>query len=455
MVKGKEKIIDKKGVVIFKYKDPQVFCEDFPRTQWCEEEFLKEVVIPHIKLNELYVISIPKGIFLLTRDKENNFIYNTEAKKTYLPSAPLNIDDSGELYILMNYSPDFFLVKLYGFLKGKVDKDELLEYPLLEDIIVEDPIFDSKIVFKLPDSYLEDFFGIDEGDRRAYMCISDGYCNLEYPESFKDSLDEGDIDLTYFSNSGSLNRTKLDDIYTMIDPTYRFGSPSKRLKIMNLLNSIEDGSVYNILRQYTQFRNRAISEWMKEKIDDDMNRLLSKIDSKLILGEDTFLIIPVSQLYYLMKRYGKDSFGLFQNLYEVFDKIDLKFGDWRDLGPDDEENVDGFFDWDGYNETIEGDVEFLYESVKNSKNLKELSNILDNYGGGFTQRNPITNQIFKIEDVNPKEGTVRLFLTDSDERRKVNLTPEEFWEWMTNEKLKFESRNILLSLRKILSHDSQ
>jgi hypothetical protein len=120
-----------------------------------------------------------------------------------------------------------------------------------------------------------------------------------------------------------------------------------------------------------------------------------------------------------------------------------------------------FFNEDNFDtEEFSKEVLPILEDIYNKINFPRVRESLgvykfiadnSNYRGEL--KNPITGASYKIDKIDYENGTISFSEWRTWLGKKYTMTNQEFVDWMTNEKLKLESQDILLSLQQILSDD--
>jgi hypothetical protein len=126
-----------------------------------------------------------------------------------------------------------------------------------------------------------------------------------------------------------------------------------------------------------------------------------------------------------------------------------------------DEDRNEFFNEDNFDtEEFSKEVLPILEDIYNKINFPRVRESLgvykfiadnSNYRGEL--KNPITGASYRIDEINYQNGTISFSEWITGRRKKYTMTNQEFVDWMTNEKLKLESQDILLSLQQILSDD--
>ena len=117
-------------------------------------------------------------------------------------------------------------------------------------------------------------------------------------------------------------------------------------------------------------------------------------------------------------------------------------------------------------------MEDLVEKIQGEitpKETKLLTKIFKEFGVKKDIDVPQKKLKFMISNYDPPSNKLNLFVQNysdggyeniplgrwSSNTKEMKISPENFYTWYYNYELTLESRNILLSLGKILSHDSQ
>ena len=234
--------------------------------------------------------------------------------------------------------------------------------------------------------------------------------------------------------------------------------------------------VNQILDVIYEYRNEGFTEKMGELISNQLSEVLGPYGVNIETDEKYsnyfYVSIPAGNLYYLMKIYPNIEEGQSDSvsIYSAMNGLTRgkKIGGWEE----ERWNIDvnEFQKNPRYvsetNQMITDLLEKVDEEVSPQR-TEILTKILKQFGTGKPINVPQKNIRFAISHYDAGSNKLILFVNKVTDGRYSDLpirrwggdglkiSPQNFYNWYHNYELTLESKNILLSLRKILSHDSQ
>jgi hypothetical protein len=339
---------------------------------------------------------------------------------------------------------------LLDFIKGKDDGEELLDFPYVDHIRVAPKRYDSTIVFDI-EEYPE-FFSTDYPDWDLIRCVmKNEICDVFIDNSF-DNFSEGEYWLGEYAPSGSDLRNKFIQIYRVVNPDF---SINQDYKTTELDNSILLSLAGNIISRYMdidyEFRNKNGTQNIKEQILEDAEKIFSPYGVTLDLVNDK-LRISAGMLYYWLKYFDKG----FTDFKEEFISFTKKMDNDRFTGWNEDKyefDTNEYMQTDEYMGAVSDLIDELYEEVtefKDPEKRKKVNEIWNKYSK--YSNHPITGGSFRIIEYDIAKDVFTIVLRGQGyQNSSIEVKPDDFYTWLQNYTLNFESKNILLSLRKILS----
>ena len=378
--------------------------------------------------------------------------------------------------IILERTEDFPQL-VYDYIKGKVSAEEVIKQSRIEKIRENSNRAKSIFEMKMDGNELADNFDFEELDIWYLYSFLVGD-TFEYDSG--DVLEEGFLDGQYFL--GDLFDKNSDeyrlalDLYRQFDKNFSKNNPELINKTLFEGYRREIG---NILDLFYEYQNEVFNEKMREVISKELQQALGPYQMEIDLVEgyrDFFDVsIPAGNLYYLMRMNpGKGEQG-----YSDLDSIHYAMrgmvrtvilGDWGETKW--ELDVSDFKDNPNYVSETNRAMTDLLEKVDQDMTPEEnelLTKIFGEFGVKRANDVPGKNLRFTINYYDPKDNRLTLFVERYTDRNYENLPIrkynkdtsvvhiplQDFYNWYHHYELNLESRNILLSLRKVLTDDAQ
>lgn len=364
---------------------------------------------------------------------------------------------------------------VYDYIKGRVSSEDVLAQSMVDKIIVDSNRVKSIFKFKMDGNELVDFFNFDEFDDWWLSSFLDGG-NMEYEgrDIIDDRMAENDFFLgDYFDRNG--------EEYQMIWKLYRkfnedFTANTDTRPINETILKSYPREINQILDVIYEYQNEEFTEKMGELISNQLSEVLGpygvNIETNKKYSNYFNVSIPAGNLYYMMKIYPNKEEGQSDSVSIYSAMNGLTRG--KDIGGWEEDKwnlkINEYMTNPMYvsetNQMITDLLEKVNEEVSPQR-TEILTKILKQFGTGKTINMPQKNIRFAISHYDAGSNKLILFVnkvtdgtySDLPIRRwgsdELKISPQNFYNWYHNYELALESKNILLSLRKILSHDSQ
>ena len=462
MAKTKDKIFGKNNGSAWKYFDADEFCEDFSEnTIWCEDEFFKNKVLPSFGVNEVYVVNPNFKLFLVVKNKDYVGVFDSKGNEyNYqgFQSFIENAENGGDFLEFVFETPDLFYPKLYGYIKGRVPAEELMEYNFVFDVIEVTPKKYSIIQIPLT-GYLDQYFNIDEDKKYWYRCSETNSCRYWDRNEMWDRLDDYAFITDFFSSSHSANK-KFD---TILDSFRRVFGPSANRMFNKILVQFFDDDISVILETYTDYLNESVSQSVHDAfIEDDQTFFKGK--GNLDLNQN-LLSIRADYLFYLLTLYRDDYLSFYSTMIKIIRNLKWdNYGNFAydvlNLGED-----TSFTQSISYMNQTNPYVDNIFKHFDTPEKISdfiEFAKLLEKYPKGTYFIHPVDDTIVvRIESFDSDSGKINISVGEQNETGvdknfvDMRMSFQDLIEFLTNTKLKFESKNILLSLRKVLTDDSQ
>ena len=462
MAKAKDKIFGGKDGSGWKYFDADEFCEDFSEnTIWCKDEFFKNKVLPSFEVNEVYVVNPNFKLFLVVKNKDYVGVFDSKGNEynyAGFQSFIENAENGNDFFDFVFETPDLFYPKLYGYIKGRVPAEELMEYNFVFDVIEVTPKKYSIIQIPLT-GYLEQYFNFDEDIKYWYRCSQTNSCRYWGRQEMWDRLDDFASITDFFSSSHSAYK-KFD---TILDSFKRiFGTSANRIFYLILVQFFDDDIDY-ILETYKDFLNESLSQGVHDAFMKD-DQTFFKGKGNLDLNEN-LLSIRADYLFYLLTLYRDDYLSFYSTMIKIirnlkWDNYGYFAYDVLNLGED-----TSFTQSISYMNQTNPYVDNIYKHFDTPEKISdfiELTKLMEKYPKGTYFIHPVDDTIVVyIEGFDSDSGKINILIGEQNETGvyenfvDMRMSFQDLIEFLTNTKLKFESKNILLSLRKVLTDDSQ
>lgn len=378
--------------------------------------------------------------------------------------------------IILERTEDFPQL-VYDYIKGKVSAEEVIKNSRIEKIRENSNRAKSIFEMKMDGNELADNFDFEELDIFYLYSFLAGE-TFEYDS--EDVIEEGFLDGQYFLGDlfegGSDEYQMALNLYRHFDVNFSKGNPEL---INKTLFEGYNREIGNILDLFYEYQNEVFDEKMRGVISKELQQALGPYQMEIDLVEgyrDFFDVsIPAGNLYYLMRMNpGKGEQG-----YSDLDSIHYAMrgmvrivilGGWGETKW--ELDVSDFKDNLNYVSETNRLMTDLLDKVDQEMTPEEtelLTKILGEFGVKRANDVPGKNLRFTINYYDPKDNSLNLFVERYTDRnyhdlpiRKyhrdtsvVNVSLQNFYNWYHHYELNLESRNILLSLRKVLTDDAQ
>jgi len=462
MAKTKDKIFGGKDGSAWKYFDADEFCEDFSEnTIWCEDDFFKNNVLPSFEVNEVYVVNPNFKLFVVLKNKDYVKVFDSKGNEyNYqgFSNTIENAENASDFYEFVFNEPDLFYAKLYGYIKGRVSAEELTEYNFVFDVIEVNPKIYSIIQIPLT-GYLDQYFNIDEDIKYWYRCSETNSCRYWDSGEMWDRLEDWAFITDFFSPSHSAYK-KFD---TILDSFKRVFGTSAHEMFYKILVQFFDDDIDYIFETYTDYLNESFSQSVHDAFMED-DKSLFKGKGNLDLNQN-LLSIRADYLFYLLTLYRDDYLNFYSTMIKIIRNLKWDtYGhftyDVGNLGED-----TSFTESIGYmNETnpYVDNITKHFDTPEKISDFIEFAKLLEKYPKGLYFIHPVDDTIVvRIEGFDSDSGKINILVGEQNERGvyenfvDMKMSFQDLIEFLTNMKLKFESKNILLSLRKVLTDDSQ
>ena len=366
---------------------------------------------------------------------------------------------------------------VYDYIKGKVSAEDVLAQSVVDKIIENPNRVKSIFEIKMDGNELIDNFDLQEYDNwYLYEFLDERIMEYETEDFSFDRFGEGDYFLGNFFHKYSAEYQMSLQLYRKFDEDFNSGSNPQIIN--NSLLKGYQSEIDKIFDVNYEYENEEFTEKMRGLISEQLKKVLSpyRVDIQLVKGySDLFNVsIPAGNLYYLMKMYHNKEGG-FIDLDSIHSAMrgmvrGNNFGGWSE----DKWNleINEYLTNPLYVSETNLIMKDLVEKIEGEitpKESKLLSKIFNEFGNKRNIVVPQKKLRFMISNYDPSSNKLNLFVQNlyvgdyeniplgrwSANTKEIKISPENFYNWYYNYELTLESRNILLSLGKILSHDSQ
>jgi len=376
--------------------------------------------------------------------------------------------------IILEQTKDFPQL-VFDYIKGRVSAQDVVSQSMVDKIIENSNRVKSIFNFKMDGNELVEFFNLDEYDYWWISRLLDGG-TMEYESSddIDDRMTENDFFLGDFFDRSSEEYYMILKLYRKFNENFNANRDTRPIN-ETLLKSYPR-EVNQILDVIYEYRNEEFTEKMGELISNQLSEVLGPYGVNIETDEKYsnyfHVSIPAGNLYYLMKIYPNIEEGQSDSvsIYSAMNGLTRgkKIGGWEE----ERWNIDvnEFQKNPRYvsetNQMITDLLEKVDEEVSPQR-TEILTKILKQFGTGKPINVPQKNIRFAISHYDAGSNKLILFVNKVTDGRYSDLpirrwggdglkiSPQNFYNWYHNYELTLESKNILLSLRKILSHDSQ
>jgi hypothetical protein len=365
---------------------------------------------------------------------------------------------------------------VYDYIKGKVSAEDVLAQSVVDKIIENPNRVKSIFEIKMDGNELIDNFDLQEYDNwYLYEFLDERIMEYETEDISFDRFREGDYFLGNFFHKYSAEYQMSLQLYRKFDEDFNAGSYPQIIN--NSLLKGYQSEIDKIFDVNYEYENEEFTEKMRGLISEQLKKVLSpyRVDIQLVKGySDLFNVsIPAGNLYYLMKMYHNKEGG-FIDLDSIHSAMrgmvrGNNFGGWSE----DKWNleINEYLTNPLYVSETNRVMKDLVEKIEGEitpKKSKLLSKIFNEFGNKKNIDVPQKKLRFMISNYDTPSNKLNLFVQNyygdyeniplgrwSANTKEIKISPENFYNWYYNYELTLESRNILLSLGKILSHDSQ
>ena len=376
--------------------------------------------------------------------------------------------------IILEQTKDFPQL-VFDYIKGRVSAQDVVSQSMVDKIIENSNRVKSIFNFKMDGNELVEFFNLDEYDYWWISRLLDGG-NMEHesPDDIDDRMTENDFFLGDFFDRSSEEYQMILKLYRKFNENFTANRDTRPINETILKSYPRE--VNQILDVIYEYRNEEFTEKMGELISNQLSEVLGPYGVNIETNEKYsnyfHVSIPAGNLYYLMKIYPNIEEGQSDSvsIYSAMNGLTRgkKIGGWEE----ERWNIDvnEFKKNPRYvsetNQMITDLLEKVDEEVSPQR-TEILTKILKQFGTGKTINVPQKNIRFAISHYDAGSNKLILFVNKVTDGRYSDLpirrwggdglkiSPQNFYNWYHNYELTLESKNILLSLRKILSHDSQ
>jgi hypothetical protein len=365
---------------------------------------------------------------------------------------------------------------VYDYIKGRVSAEDVLAQSVVDKIIENPNRVKSIFEIKMDGNELIDNFDLQEYDNwYLYEFLDERIMEYETEDISFDRFGEGDYFLGNFFHKYSAEYQMSLQLYRKFDEDFNAGSNPQIIN--NSLLKGYQSEIDKIFDVNYEYENEEFTEKMRGLISEQLKKVLSpyRVDIQLVKGySDLFNVsIPAGNLYYLMKMYHNKEGG-FIDLDSIHSAMrgmvrGNNFGGWSE----DKWNleINEYLTNPLYVSETNRVMKDLVEKIEGEitpKKSKLLSKIFNEFGNKKKIDVPQKKLRFMISNYDTPSNKLNLFVQNyygdyeniplvrwSANTKEIKISPEDFYNWYYNYELTLESRNILLSLGKILSHDSQ
>lgn len=376
--------------------------------------------------------------------------------------------------IILEQTKDFPQL-VFDYIKGRVSAQDVVSQSMVDKIIENSNRVKSIFKFKMDGNELVEFFNLDEYD---YWWISrlldEGTMEYESPDYIDDRMAENDFFLGDFFDRSSEEYQMILKLYRKFNENFNANRDTRPINETILKSYPRE--VNQILDVIYEYQNEEFTEKMGELISNQLSEVLGPYGVNIETNEkysNYFKVsIPAGNLYYLMKIYPNIEEGQSDSVSIYSAMNGLTRG--KNIGGWEEErwniDVNEFKKNPRYvsetNQMITDLLEKVDEEVSPQR-TEILTKILKQFGTGKPINVPQKNIRFAISHYDAGSNKLILFVNKVTDGRysdlpirrwgsdELKISPQNFYNWYHNYELTLESKNILLSLRKILSHDSQ
>ena len=364
---------------------------------------------------------------------------------------------------------------VYDYIKGKVSAQDVLDNSMVNNIIENPNRVKSIFQINLDGNELVDYFNLDEFDD-FYLSrfIDGGSFEYESPDYMDDRLSENDFFIGDYFDRYSEEYQMILELYRKFNEDF---TPYMDTRLINntILNSYS-GEINQILDLIYEYQNEEYTEKVRDEIWSQLNGVLGpagiSIDTSETYSNYFRVSIPAGYLFYLMTKYPNRENEQSDSASINSAMNGLTRG--KDWGGWEEEK------WNFDISDFKKNPRFVSESNQMITNLIEkvdedvspertelLTKILNQFGMGKSINVPQKNMRFTISHYDSPSNKLIIYVQNVPDGRysdlpirrwgsdEIRISPQAFYNWYNNYELALESKNILLSLRKILSHDSQ
>lgn len=376
--------------------------------------------------------------------------------------------------IILEQTKDFPQL-VFDYIKGRVSAQDVVSQSMVDKIIENSNRVKSIFNFKMDGNELVEFFNLDEYDYWWISRLLDGgTMEYESPDYIDDRMTENDFFLGDFFDRSSEEYQMILKLYRKFNENFTANRDTRPINETILKSYPRE--VNQILDVIYEYQNEEFTEKMGELISNQLSEVLGPYGVNIETNEkysNYFNVsIPAGNLYYLMKIYPNKEEGQ-SDLVSIYSAMNgltrgKKIGGWEE----ERWNIDvnEFKKNPRYvsetNQMITDLLEKVDEEVSPQR-TEILTKILKQFGTGKPINVPQKNIRFAISHYDAGSNKLILFINKVTDGRysdlpirrwgsdELKISPQNFYNWYHNYELTLESKNILLSLRKILSHDSQ
>jgi hypothetical protein len=224
-----------------------------------------------------------------------------------------------------------------------------------------------------------------------------------------------------------------------------------------------DDDIDYIFETYKDFLNESLSQGVHDAFMEN-DQTFFKGKGNLDLNEN-LLSIRADYLFYLLTLYRDDYLSFYSTMIKIIRNLKWdNYGsftyDVLNLGED-----TSFTQSISYMNQTNPYVDNIYKHFDTPEKISdfiELTKLMEKYPKGTYFIHPVDDTIVVyIEGFDSDSGKINLLIGEQNEAGvyenfvDTRMSFQDLIEFLTNTKLKFESKNILLSLRKVLTDDSQ
>jgi hypothetical protein len=344
---------------------------------------------------------------------------------------------------------------------GKVDDSIFDSLRFLEYVDIKEPLGQSELVFDFSerDDEVEKLFFLSDYDLHYIKCALDDDLDCEIGDDadylLNEHFAEGNTILPDYFYQDNQAKELAKKIYKFFKPNFDFENFSEQQarEVNLILIKMFENELYDFISTQVIFADKASLLAMRKDILENLEKVKQQTGLRWnpFTGE---VRIKLSDAFAFLIQSNSSYYNFHDVMSSFFEKADFELRGYNEARYE-------FFNEDNFDtEEFSKEVLPILEDIYNKINFPRVRESLgvykfiadnSNYRGEL--KNPITGASYKIDKIDYENGTISFSEWRTWLGKKYTMTNQEFVDWMTNEKLKLESQDILLSLQQILSDD--